>query len=161
MSIRFAVVLIFLMIAGFAQPNVALSEPTAKVTVCHLPPGSAEGFHNLLVSANSVEAHLAHGDLLGPCTARPVCRIEVSELGDLHIKVFDDANSGAGVITVLGVQFDTNGDVLVSTLHFAVAILDPAVFEFSSLVHFLAVTVEFTNVDNENCEKAIVEVNAG
>lgn len=42
-----------------------------KVTICHVPPGNPENAHTLVVSENAVDAHLAHGDSLGACSADP------------------------------------------------------------------------------------------
>ena len=41
----------------------------AKVTVCHIPPGNPDNFHSITISENAYAAHLAHGDLAGPCDA--------------------------------------------------------------------------------------------
>lgn len=38
-----------------------------KVTICHIPPGNPANAHTITVGAPAVPAHLAHGDLLGPC----------------------------------------------------------------------------------------------
>ncbi len=43
----------------------AASDP--KVQVCHIPPGNPGNYHTLTVSASALKAHLAHGDLAGPC----------------------------------------------------------------------------------------------
>lgn len=40
---------------------------SGKVTVCHRPPGNPAQAPTLSINAVSVAAHLAHGDLLGPC----------------------------------------------------------------------------------------------
>lgn len=42
-------------------------EDNGKVTICHIPPGHPEGAHTIVVGAAAVDAHLAHGDTLGPC----------------------------------------------------------------------------------------------
>jgi hypothetical protein len=39
-----------------------------KVTICHIPPGNPGNAHTITVGASAVDAHLAHGDHLGPCT---------------------------------------------------------------------------------------------
>jgi hypothetical protein len=39
-----------------------------KVTICHIPPGNPGNAHEIVVSANAVPAHLAHGDYLGSCS---------------------------------------------------------------------------------------------
>lgn len=39
-----------------------------KVLICHIPQGNPNNPQTLCVAFNAVEAHLAHGDYLGPCT---------------------------------------------------------------------------------------------
>ncbi len=50
---------------------LALSAPAwaAKVQVCHIPPGNPSNFHTITINENALQAHLAHGDLAGPCSA--------------------------------------------------------------------------------------------
>jgi hypothetical protein len=38
-----------------------------KVTICHIPPGNPGNAKTITVGADAVNAHLAHGDTLGPC----------------------------------------------------------------------------------------------
>lgn len=38
-----------------------------KVTICHIPPGNPDNAKTITVGASAVDAHLAHGDTLGPC----------------------------------------------------------------------------------------------
>jgi len=38
-----------------------------RVTVCHIPPGNPAAKHTLTISKNALNAHLAHGDVLGSC----------------------------------------------------------------------------------------------
>lgn len=40
-----------------------------RVTICHLPPGNALNPTTITVNVNAVDAHLAHGDSIGPCGA--------------------------------------------------------------------------------------------
>lgn len=56
--------------AGFLLlgPSVAPAG-NAKVEVCHIPPGNPDNFHTITISENALPAHLAHGDLPGPCDA--------------------------------------------------------------------------------------------
>lgn len=40
-----------------------------KVEVCHFPPGNADNFQTITIGESAFSAHLAHGDLPGPCNA--------------------------------------------------------------------------------------------
>ncbi len=46
---------------------ISKSSNNEKVVICHIPPGNPENAHEIEVSVNTVEAHLAHGDNLGDC----------------------------------------------------------------------------------------------
>lgn len=52
-------------------PALAAAAPGSE-TICHVPSGSSEKAHTLVVSAAALPAHLGHGDLPGPCPA--ACR---------------------------------------------------------------------------------------
>ncbi|MFA5126418.1 MAG: dockerin type I domain-containing protein [Patescibacteria group bacterium] len=41
----------------------------SKVTICHLTAGNPNNAHTIEVSVNALEAHLAHGDTMGVCSA--------------------------------------------------------------------------------------------
>ncbi len=41
--------------------------PSAKVDVCHVPPGNPERAHTISVSEDALEDHLSHGDTEGAC----------------------------------------------------------------------------------------------
>jgi len=43
------------------------SDSGKKVTICHRPPGNPSNAKTIRVGAAAVDAHLAHGDSLGPC----------------------------------------------------------------------------------------------
>ena len=43
--------------------------PSAKVVICHIPAGNPENRHTIEVGESAVEAHIAHGDTLGPCSS--------------------------------------------------------------------------------------------
>lgn len=43
------------------------ADGSGKVTLCHVPPGNPANAHTITVGAPAVKAHLAHGDVLGPC----------------------------------------------------------------------------------------------
>jgi hypothetical protein len=53
-----------------SQPVVPVgAEGAARVDICHMPSESAEV--TLMVSADAVAAHVAHGDYVGTCAAGP------------------------------------------------------------------------------------------
>ncbi len=53
---------------GFVSTS-ALAGPAPKVVICHIPPGNPDNYQTINVSENALSAHLAHGDLGGPCDA--------------------------------------------------------------------------------------------
>ena len=42
-------------------------EAQPKIAVCHCPPGNPDNCHTIVIGALAVDAHLAHGDTIGPC----------------------------------------------------------------------------------------------
>ena len=40
---------------------------SGQLSVCHFPPGNPSNYSDLLVGAEAVDAHLAHGDWTGTC----------------------------------------------------------------------------------------------
>mgnify|MGYP001619380431 CR=1 FL=1 len=49
----------------YGGPNFEILED--QVMICHIPPGNPNNAHTIIVGANAVNAHLAHGDYLGEC----------------------------------------------------------------------------------------------
>ena len=45
----------------------SLPADEGRVELCHIPPGKSQNRHSITVGASAVDAHLAHGDYLGPC----------------------------------------------------------------------------------------------
>jgi len=64
---RLSALLFVLLFSSFAYAG------SAKVSICHVPPGNPDNFHTIKISANALPAHLAHGDLGEPCNE--VCTI--------------------------------------------------------------------------------------
>lgn len=52
---------------GETSSYASHSNGSSKVTICHIPPGNPSNAHNITVSVNAMDAHLAHGDVLGEC----------------------------------------------------------------------------------------------
>ena len=45
----------------------AISKKKRKVLICHIPSGNLEKAHTLSIDSSLINAHLFHGDYLGPC----------------------------------------------------------------------------------------------
>jgi hypothetical protein len=67
---------------------------TKKTTVCHIPPGNPANAHTICIGNPAVDAHLAHGDILGECTCPGDGGGEVVDAGVDACP--DDAGSGSG-----------------------------------------------------------------
>lgn len=66
-----------------------------KVTICHTPPGNPDNAHAITISVNALDAHLAHGDSVGPCDATS---------GNIYYTTFHnhvDGNSAPEIMTIL------------------------------------------------------------
>lgn len=53
-------------VAGFCDCSAA-DTSSSKVDICHYPPGKDSNRHTISVAQAAVDAHLAHGDVLGAC----------------------------------------------------------------------------------------------
>ena len=60
-----SIIIMFMIILYFSSLAIA----GGKVEICHNPPGNPGLWHTITVPQNAVKAHLAHGDLLGPCVS--------------------------------------------------------------------------------------------
>ena len=60
------------------QNKSALEKGTTKVDICHYDEDTGE-WHTINVSENALEAHLAHGDIIGDCSGTLVCHWEPTE----------------------------------------------------------------------------------
>ncbi len=59
-------------VPGKPDPRACDPADTKKTTVCHIPPGNPANEHTICVGNEAVPAHLAHGDFLGSCCAKPM-----------------------------------------------------------------------------------------
>ena len=48
-----------------------------KALVCHVPPGNPDGAHTIEIGQGAIDAHLGHGDTLGPCPILVARLVEV------------------------------------------------------------------------------------
>ncbi len=53
-----------------------------KIVICHFPPGNPENCQTITISPNALDAHLAHGDYIGPCKGE-VQEIELIKVHNL------------------------------------------------------------------------------
>ena len=52
---------------GTSSNQLGFDGPYGKTVLCHVPPGNPRDSHTIAVGFRAQEAHLAHGDSLGPC----------------------------------------------------------------------------------------------
>lgn len=65
--------------------------PEGKVAVCHIPPGNPENAHTIWISQNAVQAHLNHGDYLGPCNYEEnVARSNITIISEGKVEIFEE-----------------------------------------------------------------------
>lgn len=64
MKIKLTIRILLLALLALGAPAWA-----AKVEVCHIPPGNPGNLHTITISETALQAHLAHGDFLGDCSA--------------------------------------------------------------------------------------------
>src|SRR5690348_4127706 len=51
-----------------SQSSHEAGKSSAKVDICHIPPGNPANAHTISVAPSAVPAHLAHGDTIGDCS---------------------------------------------------------------------------------------------
>ena len=86
-----------------------------KVEICHIPPGNPGEAHTIEVNVRALPAHLAHGDVEGPCKSeRPGGKVDdgnrrpVARAGDDRCVLFGSRVELDGTDS-----FDPDGDALV------------------------------------------------
>ena len=111
-----------------------------KVEICHIPPGNPENFQILNVSQKAVQAHLAHGDILGSCfldacpcasldgwdddVSTLICDASVSSNSGILEGFIDDSRT----ILVTRIDFSGAGEFLCKVPNFSI-VIDEAEFE--------------------------------
>lgn len=58
---------LFVVLALMVPALAAAAGPKDKTELCHVPPGNPANAHTITVGGNAAQAHLGHGDTLGPC----------------------------------------------------------------------------------------------
>lgn len=97
---------------GESSTYASHSNGSSKVTICHIPPGNPSNAHNIVVSVNAQDAHLAHGDVLGDCPTGDMpdtCTATISStdsnthlVGDGDVLCIEPTGTVTGGITVSG-----------------------------------------------------------
>ncbi|MCH8852528.1 MAG: thrombospondin type 3 repeat-containing protein, partial [Planctomycetes bacterium] len=85
----------------------ALKQGESKVELCHVPPGDPDAQHTITIGESAVEAHMAHGDELGACTADGESPDDPAPLDTDGDGVLDEADSCADTLT--GAPVDSSG----------------------------------------------------
>ena len=84
-----AAALLLLALLAFSAPAWA-----AKIEVCHIPPGNPGNLHTITISEHALQAHLAHGDFLGDCSAAPCPCMRIPQFNLVLANVNFCAGSG-------------------------------------------------------------------
>jgi len=66
------------LIAVVGGASSATAQYGNKVTICHHPTSNPATWHTIMVNQNAVNAHLKHGDTLGPCKPYPRTTLKVT-----------------------------------------------------------------------------------
>jgi len=79
------ITMLFALIAvvGFGS-HQAYADRVEKVSICHIPPGNPDNMHTISVGEPAVDAHLAHGDMLGSCVGESEDHAEAEEDEESH-----------------------------------------------------------------------------
>lgn len=94
-KIRIPVVFILLLSLFSLFASTGKTDGDDKITICHIPPGNPDNPQTIVISESALEAHLAHGDTIGPCS------------GNILLKLSSNITSGTPPLTIY-FQIDTN-----------------------------------------------------
>ncbi|NWF38818.1 hypothetical protein F3F96_06685 [Mariprofundus sp. NF] len=64
-SLLFAVAALFALTASNVYAD--RDKHDHKAVICHIPPGNPDNMHTIEVGEAAVDAHMAHGDMMGSC----------------------------------------------------------------------------------------------
>ncbi len=98
-----------------------------RVTICHIPPGNPDNARTITISVRALTAHLAHGDLCGPCEGDSGVLLMAGDgeacSADLNVDVVVDASDLAILLgswgPCEGCPTDFNGDGVVDAADLA------------------------------------------
>jgi PKD repeat protein len=93
-KIRIPVVFILLLSLFSLFVFTGKTDGDDKIIICHIPPGNPDNPQTIVISESALEAHLAHGDTIGPCNGNIV-------------KLSSNITSGTPPLTIY-FQIDTN-----------------------------------------------------
>lgn len=92
----------------------------SKVLICHIPPGNPENAHEICVKPRAVDAHLDHGDYLGPCQTTPwfasLRQLEAESLRPPEVRM--DGGTPVFVSAAVPIPSDLPDDPVIHALDF-------------------------------------------
>ncbi|HBS85977.1 MAG: hypothetical protein A2W91_08525 [Bacteroidetes bacterium GWF2_38_335] len=59
---------VIVLAALFLSSFSITAQNNGKITICHFPPGNPDNPQTIIINANALDAHLAHGDQIGNCS---------------------------------------------------------------------------------------------
>lgn len=99
-----------------------------KVTICHIPAGDMSKAKTLQISKSALEAHLAHGDIIGACPGQPQDPGDPSTGGPTceHKKVITSPNytfwnSFLNMMNILELVNGTSKDIVVKVSFYSIS----------------------------------------
>jgi len=95
---------------SFNNNNQKGKQGLEKVAICHIPPGSPDNAHTIIIASAAVQAHLGHGDTLGPCEGGDQqVDDNATSTPDITAPIISNISSSASINTA-EINWDTDED---------------------------------------------------
>lgn len=103
---------LLIVIALMVPALASAAAPKPKTELCHIPPGNPGNAHTITVGGNATNAHLGHGDTLGPCPVERPGKVDDDGAGS-DDKTGENrapiARAGADRCVVYGFSYELDG----------------------------------------------------